>query len=169
MISWFTCVIRNQTSCWNLSKSCITQPLASVWSISALTLCLSSHVRLCSHIWYESFRLYNANFLSPSASLLQLFHYSFIWCVMKRSDNTLSENAAHQGQVSSMSSQWRGYISHECTPTRVRTGHSWVCYGIMHKSILAWLKKVPFMWETKSLTYLRHCYSTHTYTGLKNR
>ena len=29
--------------------------------------------------------------------------------------------------------------------------------------------KVPFMWQTKSLTYLRHCYSKHTCTGLKNR
>ena len=40
--------------------------------------------------------------------------------VVCASDNAMSDKTAYQdNQVSSMSSQWRGHISHECTPTEV--------------------------------------------------
>ena len=40
--------------------------------------------------------------------------------VVCASDNAMSDKTAYQdNQVSSMSSQWIGYISYECTPTEV--------------------------------------------------
>ena len=48
------------------------------------------------------------------------------------------------------------------TLTRVYTGHS----GLLWNNV-SW--QVPFLWQTKSLTYFRHCCSTHTCPGLKNR
>ena len=100
----FRCLIRNQTSCWNLSKSCIFQPIASVWSIFALTLCPSSHARLCSHSGMRVSDCTMPTFILQHFSPLpHYFLYDVIYVSLKEprlivyaSENDLSEKSAYQ-------------------------------------------------------------------------